>query len=150
MNELQAASENPEWKLEEELKKHWPSAVVCTRSFPLSGALDSSALDVGSRAGEFPWGKRYLIQANRRIFAFPDSSHSFSYWGTYFAMFGFVTDDPDDGNRGPLCGQCLQRPVVARMVGMDPAAKLASAGDGHRIFKWIHSLPDGPCGLSVQ
>ena len=27
MNELQAASENPEWKLEEELKKHWPSAV---------------------------------------------------------------------------------------------------------------------------
>jgi hypothetical protein len=37
-----------------------------------------------------------------------------------------------------------------RMVGMDPEAKLASAGDGHWIFKWIHSLPDGPCGLSVQ
>ena len=123
---------------------------VCTRSFPLSGALDSSALDGGSRAGEFPRGKRYLIQANRRVFAFPDSSHSFPDWGTDLAMFGFVTDDPDDGNRGPLCGQCLQRPVVARMVGMDPAAKLASAGDGHWIFKWIHSLPDGPCGLSVQ
>ena len=79
-----------------------------------------------------------------------DSSQSFLDWGTDFAMFGFVTDDPDDGNRGPLCGQCLQHPVVARMVGMDPAAKLASAGDGHWIFKWIHSLPDGPYGLSVQ
>ena len=55
--------------------------------------------------------------------------------------------DPDDGNRGTLCRQCLQRKVVARMVGMDPAAKLGSAGDGHWIFKWIHPLPDGPCGL---
>ena len=27
MNELQAASENPKWELEEELKKYWPSAV---------------------------------------------------------------------------------------------------------------------------
>ena len=39
MNELQAASENPEWKLEEELKKHWPSAVKGDFEHPEKGTI---------------------------------------------------------------------------------------------------------------
>ena len=39
MNELQAASENPEWKLEEELKKHWPSAVEGDFEHPEKGTI---------------------------------------------------------------------------------------------------------------
>ena len=39
MNELQAASENPEWKLEEVLKKHWPSAVEGDFELPEKGTI---------------------------------------------------------------------------------------------------------------
>ena len=39
MNELQAASENPEWKLDEELKKHWPSAVEGDFEHPEKGTI---------------------------------------------------------------------------------------------------------------
>ena len=41
MNELQAASENPEWKLEEELKKHWHSAVEGDFEHPEKGTIQA-------------------------------------------------------------------------------------------------------------
>ena len=39
MNELQAASENPKWELEEELKKYWPSAVEGDFEHPEKGTI---------------------------------------------------------------------------------------------------------------